>query len=230
VSRVKKNIVAICAGGILASAWALSADAAVIAKWTFETNTPADANDVATNGPHAADEGAGQASGVHAAPETDWSTPAGNGSANAYSSNTWAIGDYYQFMTSTVGASGITLLFDQTRSGTGPAEFKVQYSTDGSNFLDAPGATYTVGQITFSSGAEQATTPPRFGFDLSSIPALDNQASVTFRFVATAAPTAAGGTNRIDNVTIGTDPVPEPAGFTALALAALALGARRRRV
>jgi hypothetical protein len=206
-----------------------NANAAVIAKWTFET-TNATVTDAATNGPHAAEEGTGQASGVHAAAATDWSTPVGNGSAKSYSSNTWAIGDYYQFMTSTVGASGITLLFDQTRSGTGPADFKVQYSTDGNTFLDAPGATYNVGQITFSSGLEQATTPPRYGFDFSSITALNNQPSLTLRLVATGAASGTAGTNRVDNLIIGTDPVPEPAGLTLLVLAGVALGARRRRI
>ena len=228
VRFAKKKTLVVCAAALLGSS--ASANAAVIARFNFEVNTPADANNVAANGPHNADEGLGQASGVHTRVETDWSTPVGNGSANSYSSNEWSIGDYYQFMTSTVGASGITLLFDQTRSTTGPTDFKVQYSTDGNTFLDVPNGAYSLGQINFSSQVEVPTTPPRFGFDMSSIAALNNQPSVFLRLVATAAPSATGGTSRVDNVIIGTDPVPEPAALTLFALAGVALGPRRRRI
>jgi hypothetical protein len=217
-----------CAAALSLALIAASADGAVITKWAFETYTPPDST-AATSGPHAADVGTGQALGVHASAATAWSTPVGNGSANSFSSNTWAVGDFYQFQTSTTGFNGITLLFDQTRSSTGPSDFKVRYSTDGTNFIDAPGAAYTVTPLTFTSLTEQTTSPPRFGFDFSSITALDNQPSVTFQMVSTSAPGAPAGTNRIDNVTIGTDPVPEPAGVGLLALAAAGAVGRRRR-
>ena len=140
------------------------------------------------------------------------------------------VGDFFQFLTSTTGFSGITLLFDATSSGTGPKDFKVQYSTNGADFTDVPGASYTTSSaVAFSSGNEQATTPPRFGFDLSSITAIDNQPDVYIRLVATAAPGAAGGTSRVDNVVIGTDPVPEPRALGLLAGAAVVAVRRRRR-
>ena len=62
--------------------------------------------------------------------------PAGNGSAHSFSSNVWAVGDYYQFQVSTLGQSQIGLVFDQTSSSTGPGNFKVQYSTNGTTFTD----------------------------------------------------------------------------------------------
>lgn len=207
------------------------ADAAVIAKWGFETVTPADSTNSAANGPHLPDFGLGTADALHASALTDWSTPVGNGSANSWSSNEWAIGDYYQFNVSTVGFSGITLLVDHTRSSTGPATFQVQYSTDGATFIDAPGAAYAPDPAaSFSSGLEKPWTPPRYGFDFSSISELNNQPSLTLRLTATAAPTSTGGTSRVDNVTIGTDPIPEPTTFALATLAAAGLALRRRRM
>ena len=62
---------------------------------------------------------------------------------HSYSSNQWQIGDYYQFQVSTVGQSQIGLVFDQTSSATGPRDFKVQYSTNGTTFTDS-GFSYSV--------------------------------------------------------------------------------------
>src|SRR3954466_2740345 len=91
-----------------------SAMAGTIAGWTFETSIPA------TAGPHAAEIGSGSATGVHAGAAT-FSSPAGNGSTHSFSSNTWAIGDYYQFTTSSAGLSDIAITWDETRSSTGPS-------------------------------------------------------------------------------------------------------------
>src|SRR6266446_9928561 len=86
---------------------------AQIAQWTFETSIPA------TAGPFAPEVGSGSASGLHAGAAV-YSSPAGNGSAHSYSANTWAVGDYWQFQTSTLGFSGIALSWDQASSSTGP--------------------------------------------------------------------------------------------------------------
>jgi len=214
----------------LALAFAPLARGAVMARWDFEVfNTPPDSTG-ATSGPYAAVEGTGQASGVHALATTMWSSPVGNGSAESFSSNMWSTGDYYQFASSTTGFTGITLLFDQARSGTGPTDFKVQYSIDGNNFVDAPGAAYLLSGVSFNSTTVQTTTPPRFGFDFSSITELNNQPSLTLRLVQTSATGAPAGTSRVDNVVIGTDPVPEPGVLAVMAagLAGVMLGRRRR--
>ena len=87
-----------------AIAMSLPAQAVTVVQWDFEgSTTPADLTDSGTSPSVAASLGSGTALGVHAGSATDWSTPAGNGSANSFSSNTWAVGDYYQFSFSTSG-------------------------------------------------------------------------------------------------------------------------------
>jgi len=175
------------------------------------------------------------ASGAHASAATDWTTPAGNGSDNSLSANTWAIGDYYQFTLSTVGYSGIGVSFDTTGSGTGPRDFSFSYSTDGLSFTDF--ANYTVLlngapnlSWSTSNGYQSAYTTT---FDLSSITALNNEATVYFRLVNTSAVAinegvvGTGGTSRVDNFSVSV--VPEPASATLIGLGLLALISTRRR-
>jgi autotransporter-associated beta strand protein len=208
-------IAAICriALGIVAgTAGTLTLQAATIVEWTFEgATTPTAATNVAVYptaiGPTT---GTGTAGGVHASAGTDWSAPVGNGSGASFSSNEWAIGDYYQFQLSTTGFDTIQLTWDQTRSGTGPGTFDLAYSTDGTNFsIFAPADNYTVTQINWSgTTANPAST---FTFDLSSIIAINNQANVFFRLIADAAPGATGGTNRVDNFKVAGSVIVPPA-------------------
>jgi hypothetical protein len=176
----------------------------VLTAWNYEAATIS--GTAATFGPIAASTGVGSASGVHASASSVWSSPAGNGSSKAFSSDHWAINDYYQFQTSTILYSGVTLSWDQTRSSSGPASFNLQYSTDGSAFTTF--SSYTVGTTAWSSGSPVLTSS--FSADLSSITALNNQPSVYFRLVATSAPTGTAGTTRNDNFSIVAS-VPEPA-------------------
>src|SRR5262249_15573774 len=127
LNRLKFHLAAVAA--VAVSYAASNAMAGTIANWTFETSQPV------TAGPVAPEAGVGSALGSHAGTST-YSSPAGNGSAHSFSSNVWAIGDYYQFQVSTVGQSQIGLVFDQTSSGTGPRDFKVAYSTNGTTFTD----------------------------------------------------------------------------------------------
>jgi hypothetical protein len=194
-----------------------------IAEWTFEVSVPA------TAGPHAAEGGdnagpGSPASGLHASASTVYSNPVGNGSNESFSSNFWAIGDYYQFQTSTVGYTDITFSWHQTRSSTGPEMFQLQWSTDGSLFTDL-GAQFSVPAITWTSGAPDGTLTTVFG-PVSAPAALDNQAAVYFRLVAMSAPSSTAGSNRVDNVVI--DGVPEPGTLALVALGALGLIRRRR--
>ncbi len=149
--------------------------------WTFETNTVS--GTAATNTYGAADTGAqtggSSASGTHAGATTAWSSPAGNGSAKSYSSH-WAAGDYWQFQLSTVGDQNLVVSFDQTGSTTGPRDFKLQYSTNGTSYTDLTGGAYSVLLSTWAG-----TSPPRDAafthtFDLSSVTALNNQTNVFF--------------------------------------------------
>lgn len=208
------------------AALALPAQAVTLVQWDFQVPFT-DLNNSAVSPSIAASVGTGTANGVHASGDTDWSTPAGNGSTESFSANTWAVGDYYQFAFSTVGYAGLVFSFDQTRSGTGPDAFQLAYSSNGGTSFTTF-ASYTVGAVTWSSTT--ASSASTFSFDLSAVSALNNNASVVMRLVSAVTP-AAGGTNRVDNVTAVMTPVPE-AGTSAMLLAGMAtLGflARRRR-
>ncbi len=189
-----------------------------LAQWTFETSVPT------TAGPIAPEVGSGSALGFHAG-ATAYSNPVGNGSAESFSSTNWLVGDYYQFSFSTVGFTGLTLSFDQTSSGTGPRDFNVAYSTDGSSFTTFQ--SYAVLANAAPNPTWSATTPQpiyTLSVDLSAIAALNNQASVFIRLVdastvsAAGGTVASGGTNRVDNFTAMASAVPEP-GSLALLLA-----------
>ena len=196
------------------------ASADVLGQWTFEVNTPPDATDVAALSGILADVGTGTGSALHASAATDWTTPAGNGSANSLSGNTWGIGDYFQFSLSTLNYTGIGVTFDQVSSSTGPRDFYLAYSTDGSSFTQF-GSIYAVlvnaTPNNWSSGIPVGTTS--YSFDLSSITALDNSPTIYFRLVdastvaAGGATVATGGTSRVDNFTITATAVPEPGAF-----------------
>ena len=197
--------------------------AATIASWTFETSIPT------TAGPLAPEVGAGSATGVHAG-AASFTNPSGNGSAESWNSNTWAVGDYYQFQASTTGQSGITFSWDQTRSSAGPGaadvttpNFRLQYSTDGTNFTNA--GDYLVPVVTWDNAIPNAAT--KYSQNLSAVTALDNQATVFFRLTALLAPQNTGGQSRVDNVTIAT--IPEPASGALAAAAIVAAAGLRRR-
>ncbi len=199
-----------------------SVSAAPIAMWTFETSVPT------TAGPHAAEVGSGDATGVHDSASTVYSNPVGNGSVESFSSNSWAIGDYYQFTTSSVAQSDIIISWDQTRSSTGPSDFEVQYTTDGSTYQPIPLGlvpTYTVPAVTWTSGSPDATGTSSFTRNLSSITALNGNPTIGFRLVAMSAPSSTGGTNRVDNFTV----VPEPGTVALIGMLCFALATVSRR-
>jgi hypothetical protein len=214
VTQMKKAIISCLA---LFASLAL-VQAQTIAGWTFETSVPA------TAGPHAAEVGSGSALGFHNSGSTVYSNPVGNGSGESFSSNFWGVGDYYQFQVSTVGFSNIGLSWDQTRSSTGPADWELQFSTDGSTF--STGMAYSIGALSWSS-----TTPnpdSTFTLDMTAVTDLNNQPEVFFRIVAASAAAGTGGTARVDNFTVVQ--VPEPSTFALMALAGgLFLAVRRRK-
>ena len=181
--------------------------AAPIAEWTFESSPPAN------SGPIVADLGTNaataQASGSHVGAAI-YSSPAGNGSSHSFSSTVWAIGDYYQFTASTTGLSNIELIYDQASSNTGPGQFQLQYSTDGSLFTNY-GTPYAVQANAAPNPVwNSSTQSPGYTstVDLSSISAMNNAPTVYFRLVDNSNNSASGGTvgasggDRVDNVII----------------------------
>ena len=202
------------------------AQAQMISGWTFETSVPT------TAGPHTAELGAnpGSALGSHAGGATVYSNPTGNGSAESFSSNTWATGDYYQFSLSTASFSDIFVTFSSLRSGTGPATFSLQYSSTGAGGTFTEFTPYT---ILDTPSWSSATYRPehQFSFDLSGIAALDNNANVVFRLVDTAATGAGAGTARVDDFYVSAGApivVPEPATWMLMGIGLL-VGAQRLR-
>lgn len=203
---------------------ASSSHAVVLANWTFETSAPT------TAGPHAAELGMFASSSFASTNSGGTiSNPAGNGSAESFSSTGWADGEYYEFITSTAGFTGITVSYAQAASNTGPGSFQFQYSTDGVNFIDFQG-------VFAGPTADFAVATPNAAnvltFDLSEITALNNQASVGFRVAVSGSlaengtTLAGGGTFRIDDFVV--NGVPEPSTALLGVLGALTLLRRRR--
>jgi len=244
-NKMKKIILLIAIGSVLNLDYARAS--VVLANWTFESYTT---TSTAATGPTLLAEaglgaGVAVATGVHASSSAVWSNPAGNGSAESFSVNNWAVGDYFQFRTSSSGYSGITLGWDQTGSSTGPTNFSLLYSTDsGANFTQF--ATYAAIKSTgtlinysdSTTGGSWSSTKTAintsFSYDFSSITGLDNNSGIVFRLaelnnITTGTSTvAATGTGRVDNVIITAfAPVPEPSSGALLVLGGAALVAVR---
>jgi hypothetical protein len=177
----------------------------LIASWDFETNTPADLNNSVTIGPVLPSAGVGVATGVHASAATDWTTPAGNGSANSLSSNTWAIGDYYQFSVATGGNTDFTITWDQVSSGTGPRDFSLQVSLNGGAYAGL--LAYTVLENGVPNPSWNATTSsPAYSYSHTVTGVVAT--TIAFRMTDISAVSAnggavgTGGTDRVDNISI----------------------------
>lgn len=202
-----------------------AASATDLALWTFEA-IPANA------GPHTADAGVFAASSTALSNNTNgtFSNVVGNGSARSWSSNTWDVGDYYQFTTSAVGYTNIVLSFDQTSSNTGPRDFAVLYSVDGGAFVSA--GTYAVlANATpnnfWTSGTRFPEYTSTFNLAAGNATSLIVRLQSTTTVSANGGTVAAGGTTRVDNVLIeGVIPTP---GSVALFGAAGFAALRRRR-
>lgn len=227
--KISALVLAVTAGAVVSA----QADAAVLANWTFEVSQPASA------GPFAAEAGinaaTSQASGFHAGAST-YSIPAGNNSARSFSSNTWAVGDYYQFKTSSTGYQNISFSWAQTGSNTGPLNFALFWSTNGTTFTQV-GATIALLANAAPNGPwSTASTPNPSAYvtTISGPAALNNQANIWFRIVDMSTTSinggtvAGGGTSRVDDVIISGDVVPAPGSLALIGLAGLAVGRRRR--
>lgn len=227
----------------VAVAVASSASASVVVGWTINTAFPTGTGNVPTGNTYLPPNPAGaglaetgdniagsQLSAFHSVAAATYTSPSGNGSQYAFSSNNWNPGDYYEARFSTLGFSDLTLTWDQTRSSTGPINFKVAMSIDGgANFTDL--STYTVLQSGGGGapGTWTTTTPLAIYSNSVSLGAsAENLSLVIVRFIdAEAAASAAAGSSRIDNVFVYSGPVPAPGAIALLGLAGLA--SRRRR-
>lgn len=214
---------------------ASTASGAIIAGWTIPaalTGTLTGSSytvGVANTG----DQTAGSSlSGTHVSATTVWSSPAGNGSTNSFSSNGWANGDYYQVTVDTSGYTNINISYDQTRSSTGPATFSLLMSVDGGVNFSTVLSNYAVlqaglagsGTTTWNTTTYQSSF---FIFNLFALTAASNTNPVIFRISNSAVTGASAGTNRIDNIFVTGTLIPAPGALALLGLAGLV--ARRRR-
>ncbi len=212
---------------------ASAANAAVVVGWSIPaalTGTLTGANYAVGEANDGANKVGSNLTGVHASASTTWSSPTGNGSTNSFSSNNWAIGDYYQVSFATTGYQDLSISWDQARSGTGPATFKFQVSINNGSFTDVV-ASYTVGVSTSPNAWNSTTYQSSFTSTQALAAGANDAANVRIRFTATVAPTGAsptGGTGRVDNIVVSGTAVPAPGAIALLGVAGL-VGSRRRR-
>jgi MYXO-CTERM domain-containing protein len=234
---------------VASTACVASASADLVVGWTIPNAFPSGAGNVPTGTFYtvgAGDQGAATAgtslSSTHqlassGANATSYTSPAGNGSTYAFSSNVWKAGDYYQAAFSGTGYSGLSFAWDFTRSTTGPATWTVIMSVDGGTNWSTLLATYTpIVNSATPTGAGTWNTSTYIAAYTSSIAlgaAADNAASIIVRVKALVDPVnssgvyQAAGTARIDNVFVNGTAVPAPGAVALLGVAGLA--ARRRR-
>ena len=166
-------------------------------------------------------------SASHASASTVWSDPVGNGNAQSISANNWGVNDYYQFKFSTTGYDSIKISFSQTGSNTGPKDFEIQYSTNGSSFTTLTGSSYTLTNGSWSSTSFNSSN--KYTFNISSkTNALDNIANAYIRLVCTSTNAINGtfgsaGTGRVDSFRV------TGLSCTSLSLAASTKSALPRR-
>ena len=198
------------------------ANAAILTEWTFDTSQPGGFRSAGTWFTNiAAEVGSGTASAWHIG-AANYSPFPGNGSYCSFGlTNGWAVGDFFQYATSSAGYQNIAISYDQAGSLSGPSTFFLEYSTNGSTFTKFESDyKVSVGHWTSSS----ARTTNSFSFDLSSVAAINDKSTVYFRIVDDSTVAIGGGTvtgyedDRIDNFLVSAQLVPEP---SMMALAVL---------
>ncbi|MFT7775743.1 PEP-CTERM sorting domain-containing protein [Roseateles sp.] len=220
------------------------AQADTVALWDFNTFSCSSA---CTDLPKGATANGGKMSMVGGATFT---SAGGSGTGSAFNTTTYAAqgaGDLtrgVQFMVDTSGYTDLVLSFSQRNSDTASAWTALQYTVDGSTWLNA---------TTFLMPSNKSTSfVDGLRFDFSSILEANNNESFGVRFLATFAPGTSeyigtkdslasayrtSGTIRYDNVMFSgtaipdTAPIPEPQTYALMlaGLAAVGLLARRRR-
>ena len=223
------------------------AHAVTITQWNFNS-PPSDSN--SATGTLTPSAGAGTASAVGGVTLSYASGDANGGSSDptigtptndsGWQTTTYATqgaGDKtrgVQFSASTVGYQGVVISYDLRHSNTSSRYEAVQYTLNGSTWIDA---------ITFDGNAGDTWFNAR-SVDLSSVAGASNNANFGFRVLATFAPSGSTylasssassygttGTWRFDMATVsGVTAVPEPGTYAMLlaGLAAVGFVARRR--
>jgi hypothetical protein len=161
---------------------------------------------------------------------TSYTSPAGNGSQYAFSSNVWKAGDFYQAKFDTTGYTNLSFSWDQVRSTTGPASWLMEVSVNS-------GTTFTTLVTAYDPGSSPSwstsTNNPLATRTANLGAAADNLGEVIVRIralvdsVNSSGTYQPGGTSRIDNIMVNGTAVPAPGAAVLVGLAGLI--ARRRR-
>jgi PEP-CTERM motif len=234
------SLAALVASGVFVA----SASADVICNWTIPTAFPSGAGNVPTGTSYSvgvANLGAATVgtnlSSTHqlassGANQTSYTSPAGNGSTYAFSSNVWKAGDYYEAAFSGTGYTDLSFAWDFTRSTTGPATWTVIMSVDGGSNWSTLLATFNpIINAAAPTGAgtwSTTTYNPAYTSSIALGAVADNAPSILVRVQATVDSVnstgvyQAGGTARIDNVSVFTVPEPSTYAISAIATAGLA--------
>ena len=216
-----------------------SASSSVVVGWTMPVAFPtspipagASYTPPGPNGVGVADQGSNivgsQIRSVHASASSLYTSSAGNGSLYSFSSNIWQPGDFYEVSFSTTGISeSMVLSWDQARSGTGPALFRVAISVNGGTFSDLFNYAVLQSGGTGAPGTWSSTTyNPLYTNTLDLGTLASNASSVVIRFVnSESVASVTTGSNRIDNVFVS---VPAPGAVVLFGITGLAVGRRRR--
>lgn len=187
--------VPVCANDGVCKLSACVCEAAVpLALFTFEMSVPT------SSGPHAVESGVvigAVLRGAHGATSASYTNPIGNGSAESFSANNWAVGDRFEVALSTVGYAGLAVGWDQTRSNTGPSGFRLEWSANGTKFeVVTP---YVVDAVSWSSSGSSSLASR---FAPIRLPEAANDLDLLrIRLTATIAGGAAD-TSRLDNVVV----------------------------
>ena len=194
-----------------------SAETQVIVGFNFENSVKRDALPDFVNTFYTADVGITANKDISAirlntasltsATSTAWVTGSGGTGTKAPNANKWndAADSFWQISFSTAGYQSLTLSSKQQSSDTGPRDFKVQWSLNGSVWSDVPSASITVAN-NFTAGI----------LDNVSLPTgTENQNTVFLRWIRTSNIRVTGGTDlvtaagtdRIDDIIVRGEPL-----------------------
>jgi len=163
---------------------------ASFAAWTFPTNgtivTPSSSN--SNNAAQSLSTNGGSIGDVTGA------------TTRAATANAWSSGSgtkYWQIDLNTTGLFELTISSKQRSSGTGPRDFKLQYSVGGGAYTDVPSGSITVAD-NFITGVVTNLSLPS---------ACDNQTAISIRWIMTSNTSVNGGsvgsgTSRIDDIDV----------------------------
>lgn len=172
------------------TAFAASASAAdIIAQWNFNSNPPDASSSTGTNTPSQGTGSAASVGGIsesYAAGSTADAGATGDNSAwNTSSYPSQGTGNKtagVEFRTSTVGFETIVITWEQRPSNTGTRYTRLQYSVDGTTFIDGPVITHSTGGGQWSSQTAS----------LSEFAGVEDNPNFAFRLVAEFESTATG--------------------------------------